>query len=969
MQGVNAREELFAGEGEMAGLMREFAWQESPLGPPEAWPQSLRTAVSICLGSRFPIVLWWGRELRLLYNDAWRPALGVLKHPAIAKPGREVWSEIWHLIGPMLNGVLETGRATWSEDMLLPMDRYGYLEETYWTYSYSPIRVEDGSVGGVFTAVSETTERVLAERRLQVLGALGALAGRAETAEGASGLIVETLAGFPDLPCSAILFADAQRPIASSFNRTERLPPAVAAAVAAAFEGRTAEIDELPSELVDGVGFGDRTASHAAVVLPLRTAGRDRVVGALLAALNAERALDEGYRSFLGLVAEHAERLIGGAQALEEERRRAEELAELDRAKTTFFSNVSHELRTPLTLILGPVEEALQEDDLRPEQRKRAEVVRRNALRLLRMVNTLLDFARVESQRLRAQFRPTDLELLTRELVGAFAPVIDRAGLRLDAELEPLPQEVFVDPDAWEKVVLNLLSNAFKFTREGEIRVALRAQDGEVLLTVADSGTGIPADELPRLFERFHRVRNDAARTHEGTGIGLALVHEFVGLHQGRVAVESEPGRGTTFTVALPLGHEHLPADQVEHSRFDGSAAGTAVPYVEEASRWLGVDDGDADVLRDEEGEIADGSAGEGERIVVVDDNADMRDYLVRLLEPHWAVTAYPDGAAALAAIRAEPPAIVISDVMMPRLDGFGLVASLRRESATSAVPVILVSARAGEESSVEGLESGADDYLVKPFSARELLARVRMNLELAKLRVEFGRLSALEEVRSRVITTVSHELRTPVSAIYGAAKTLDRAALIDETTQRELLGVIAGQSERLARVTGDILTAEGLASGVLTLALESVNAAAAVAEAVAAATVTSDRPSFRTAVPERSVPVHADRGRLQQVLANLLDNAIKYSPDGSGVDISVEEDGDQVRIVVADAGVGVAAAEREQIFQRFYRSDPELTGGVGGSGLGLYICRELTEAMGGRIWVEPNAPTGSRFIVALSRP
>jgi len=346
-----------------------------------------------------------------------------------------------------------------------------------------------------------------------------------------------------------------------------------------------------------------------------------------------------------------------------------------------------------------------------------------------------------------------------------------------------------------------------------------------------------------------------------------------------------------------------------------------------------------------------------------------MRDYLVRLLKPHWAVTAYPDGAAALAAIRAEPPALVISDVMMPRLDGFGLVASLRRESATSAVPVILVSARAGEESSVEGLESGADDYLVKPFSARELLARVRMNLELAKLRVEFGRLSALEEVRSRVITTVSHELRTPVSAIYGAVKTLDRAAHIDVTTQRELLGVIAGQSERLARVTGDILTAEGLASGVLTLALESVDAAAAVAEVVAAATVTSGRAAFRTAVPERSVPVRADRGRLQQVLANLLDNAIKYSPDGSGVDISVEEDGDQVRIVVADAGVGVAAAEREQIFHRFYRSDPELTGGVGGSGLGLYICRELTEAMGGRIWVEPNAPTGSRFIVALSRP
>src|SRR5579884_3520836 len=212
-----------------------------------------------------------------------------------------------------------------------------------------------------------------------------------------------------------------------------------------------------------------------------------------------------------------------------------------------------------------------------------------------------------------------------------------------------------------------------------------------------------------------------------------------------------------------------------------------------------------------------------------------MRDYLVRLLEPHWAVTAYPDGAAALAAIRAEPPAIVISDVMMPRLDGFGLVASLRRESATSAVPVILVSARAGEESSVEGLESGADDYLVKPFSARELLARVRMNLELANLRVEFGRLSALEEVRSRVITTVSHELRTPVSAIYGASQTLARPGVEGET-RNALLEVIAAESQRLAAITDDILTTESLAAGILSLRRERIDLCDVVRSSVDAA-------------------------------------------------------------------------------------------------------------------------------------
>jgi signal transduction histidine kinase len=325
------------------------------------------------------------------------------------------------------------------------------------------------------------------------------------------------------------------------------------------------------------------------------------------------------------------------------------------------------------------------------------------------------------------------------------------------------------------------------------------------------------------------------------------------------------------------------------------------------------------------------------------------------------------DGRLALESARTHPPDLVIADVMMPTLDGFGLLDRLRNDPRTSAIPIILVSARAGEESAVESLEAGADDYLVKPFSARELIARTRITLELARLRHEAGRLSALEEIRSRVITTVSHELRTPVSAIYGASKTLEQVGLLNEETRRDLLAIITSEAERLARITSDILTAETLASGTLSITTQSFDARPLLNDAIASALATAS-PGIRlqALLPDDPVLVRADRARLQQVLANLVDNAVKYSPGGGEIALSLEPRDGEARIVVADHGIGVGAGQHEQIFLRFFRADPELTGGIGGTGLGLYICRELIEAMGGRIWAEPNEPRGTRLVISL---
>ena len=425
---------------------------------------------------------------------------------------------------------------------------------------------------------------------------------------------------------------------------------------------------------------------------------------------------------------------VANARAYEEERKRAEALAELDRAKTAFFSNVSHEFRTPLTLMLGPVEDLLGPQPRRTVARRHGPARRscnRNGLRLLRLVNTLLDFSRIEAGRVRAVYQPTDLAAYTAELASVFRAAVERAGLRLAVDCPPLAEPVFVDREMWEKVVLNLLSNAFKFTFEGEIAVTLRRAGDIAELVVRDTGTGIPAEEMPRLFERFHRVENARGRTHEGSGIGLALVQELVKLHGGSIAAESVVGtrddvhRHRAAGVGPPAARSDRGGPQPRFAGHGGQTltsrrrcAGSPTTYEPEATtaptcRPTASRAARADIS------TSDAGGDDRPRVLVADDNADMRQYVVRLLAEHYRIQAVPDGEAALAAARERPPDLILTDVMMPRLDGFGLLRALRADPRTTGVPVIMLSARAGEESRVEGMEAGADDYLVKPFSAQ----------------------------------------------------------------------------------------------------------------------------------------------------------------------------------------------------------------------------------------------------------
>ncbi|HYN96531.1 MAG TPA: SpoIIE family protein phosphatase, partial [Pilimelia sp.] len=461
-----------------------------------------------------------------------------------------------------------------------------------------------------------------------------------------------------------------------------------------------------------------------AVVVPI--SGGTSTVGALALGVNPRRPLDGEYHDFLDLVGAQVSRAIARQRAYEAERARAAELAALDRAKTQFFANISHEFRTPLTLILGPLGDILAGDPpaalVEP-----LTAMHRNGRRLHKLVNAVLDFSRLESGRLVAAYAPTDLAACTAHLASAFRSAAERAGLSFAVQCPPLPRPVHVDAEMWEKIVLNLISNAVKHTFTGGITVRMRDGGAAAVLEVIDTGIGIPADEQPYLFERFHRVVGARSRSHEGTGIGLAVVEELAALHGATVSVRSRPGEGSTFAVTVPYGTDHLPTDRVHDARPPAGAGDGARPYVEEADWWLRSDTPPA--------AVSSAVGKRGGRILVVDDNADLRAYLVRLLSAHWQVVTAADGTAALAAAAGGDFDLVLTDVMMPRLDGLELVAALRADPLTRHLPIVVLTARAGEEASVRGLTAGADDYLVKPFTAQELVARVRANLELGKLR------------------------------------------------------------------------------------------------------------------------------------------------------------------------------------------------------------------------------------------
>jgi len=953
------------GGGEMARVIKAKDWSCTPLGPIATWPQSLRTTVSLVQASNSPISLAWGPAHTQIYNDGYWPICGA-KHPqAMGQDYRECWASAWPVIGEAYDAAW-SGRSAYLEKMRMFLDRYGALEETWFTFSFSPITDESGKIGGLFHPVTELTGQMLSERRTRTLRDLAVGTASAKTPEDALRLSAEVLAAANlDVPFAVFYLVD------DSGTRARRVAQAGISAAAAGPEvielgrgpspwsiadvfltGDARQLDDELGQTCAQVGPYPERPTRA-IALPIPQAANPSPAGIIVVGISARLIMTDAYRMFFDLLAKAIGSAIANARTLEGEHRRAEALAEIDRAKTAFFSNVSHEFRTPLTLILGPLEDELAERGapLPAARRERLETAHRNSLRLLKLVNTLLDFSRIEAGRVHAIYEAIDLAAETIHLAGMFRAAIERAGLTLAISCPPLPALVFVDREMWEKIVLNLLSNALKYTPGGRITVILTWHGDHVALVVADTGIGIAQQERAHLFERFHRVKGAWSRSHEGTGIGLALVRELAIALGGDVEVASTQGVGSTFTVTVKTGFAHLPP---EHVHLNAPPSPTATAFLQEAAHWTSEP---AERGRDARS-AADGTR---PRVVWADDNADMRAYVTRLLQGEFEVVPVADGVAALHEIRERVPDLVLSDVMMPRLDGFELLAALRADPRTRTLPVILLSARAGAESTAVGLDAGADDYLIKPFSARELIARVRTHVTLSQTRRAWA--SQLERTNQELEAfnySVSHDLRAPVRAIGGFSQVLleDHAKALDDNGRRYVQRIHAA-ARRMSALIDDLL--------VLSQAGRSELHKSSIDLTAIAHRVTAD---LRLEAPSRVVDVSiapglvafGDSRLVTIVMENLLANAWKFTRKRPDAAISVGQE--DAAFFVRDNGAGFDVLEGARLFEPFQRLHTEAD--FEGTGIGLAIVRRIIERHGGRVWAHAAVGDGATFRFSL---
>lgn len=629
-------------------------------------------------------------------------------------------------------------------------------------------------------------------------------------------------------------------------------------------------------------------------------------------------------------------------------------LQELDELKNRFFANVSHELRTPLTLILGPLDAMAGRADL-ADRAGEIRIIRRNAERLLRLIDDLLDLSRLDAGGLRLNLAELDPRGIVASVVEVSRPAADAKSIVLRYDADESRRTIHADAHRLEIVLTNLVGNALKYTPDGgEVDVRVRDGGDGVTIEVADTGEGIPEQDLPNVFDRFFQVAGGERRRQGGVGIGLALARELVELHGGRVQVRSRQGQGTTFTVFLPFGTDHIRPEIVE-KRKEFQRSGSPRRRAEDVPAADGGEAAAAAVVGDDVQPVADphGDVPRA-RIVLAEDQDELRGFIARLLGVDHEVLATSDGARALEAVRRERPDLVVSDVMMPELSGTELCRAIKTDPALRSIPVILLTARVGSEATLEGYAHGADDFVAKPFHPRVLQARVRAQLRLRALGLKLAEQEKLAAVGT-LAAGVLHEVRNPVNAILNAARVLSKGTSSEETSGR-LLRVVADAAERVQGITEALdahaRPADGGTPGPFDVR-EGLDATLRLLEHRL-----GDVEVVRRYGTERLALAPA--GPMNQVFLNLVDNAVRSG--ARTVWVSVDAPDDRVRVRIADDGPGVSREIAERVFDPFFTTrDPGE-----GSGLGLYLCRQIVHQNGGRLTLADREGGGAEFSVDL---
>ncbi|HQY98736.1 MAG TPA: ATP-binding protein [Propionicimonas sp.] len=701
-----------AEQGEMGGRVAGFDWSTTTLGPIENWPTHLRGAVSLCLGSLFPMSVRWSAELIVLYNDACRDIYGPDRFAtALGRSTAEVWPETGEQVSERLTAIMDEGQPFFANDLMVPINRLVPMEECYFTFSYTPIVGDAGRPSGVFSTFIETTTEVLAVRRMHTLATLGRELSASRTAAEAA-------------PAAMAVFAEnpMDHPSGALYAVTGGGPDLTPLATFGDYDlERTVEL--VRACIRDGVSR-HTPADHAVAqwhAYPVSDPEEEVAAHVLVFAQHEQRPWDDALAGYFELVAGTLGAALLSQQELLVERRRTTRLTAIDAARSAFFAGVSHELRTPLALISAPVQDVLErEDGLSESSVDALALVQDNVARLTRMVEAMLDFARLEAGRLVPNLEAVDVSVLTAGLAASFAPAFERAGIEFTSDVPAVERPALLDRDFFERIISNLLTNALKFTPSGRVELHLESDEVGYWITVRDTGLGIHPADQDRVFARFERLPpKPGARSTSGAGIGLAMVRQLTELLNGSVTLDSEPGKGSTFTVALPFAP----------SRPVGVAGASITPrhvdsFLAEIDTWA-----------DPRGSRRWFGPAHAARLLVVEDDPEMARFLANCLSADYTVEVAGDGRQALDLLRQHGADLVLSDFTMPKLDGLGLIAEIRSDPDLRDLPVVLLSSRGGDESAAAGLQRGADDYVTKPFSLLDLRGRLAANLARARER------------------------------------------------------------------------------------------------------------------------------------------------------------------------------------------------------------------------------------------